>query len=271
MVCRQRLAYASARQDFDFPLRLGGRRRDAHVNRGMEINLRNTLPQAGDYAKDIVFGEIAALMEPEEIIGRAYSARRKYPARSSRQCAKDHRFDQFAREVVAGQRERCDDRLARNADAWHAIFGGKVEQDIRQNRMHVEIEMAVDMIQVADEFQMKIDLCADFVAQTRADLAVEKVAHSGNDRAFEETARRVDDAFELLEGQHASTAAYGEMKSDVESGIFARDGNRLIARGARDHHARTAQHTLAISSNDARIYLARDAEVVAGDNDGLAD
>src|SRR5712692_5318465 len=147
----------------------------------MEVNLRNTLPQARDYAKYVVFGEIAALMEPEEIIGRAYSARRKYPARSSRQGAKNHRFDQFAREVVAGQRERCDDWLARNADAGHAIFGGKVEQDIRQNRMHVEIEMAVDMIQVADEFQVKIDLCADFVAQTRADLGGGKVGQSDED------------------------------------------------------------------------------------------
>src|SRR5260370_16781238 len=222
MVRRQCSAYASARKGFDFQLRIGGRRRDAHVNRGIEINRGNALRQGGDYAKDIVFGEIAALMEPEEIIGRAYSARRKHPARSSRQCAKNHRFDQFAREVVAGQRERGDDRLARNADAWHAIFGGKVEQDIRQNRMHVEIEMAVDVIQVADEFQMKIDLCADFVAQTRADLAVEKVAHSDNDRAFEETARRVDDAFELLEGQHARPAAYDEMKPDIESRIFTR-------------------------------------------------
>src|SRR5713101_3738366 len=243
MIRRQRLAYASARQDFHFALRLGGRRCRAHVNRGMEINLRNTLSQARDYAKYIVFGEIAALVEPEEIIGRAYSARRKNPARSSRQCAKDHRFDQFAREVVAGEGERGDDRLARNADAGHARFGGKVEKHVRQHGMDVEIEMAVDMIQVAGEFQMKVDLCADFVAQRRADLAVEKVAHSGNDRAFEETACRVDDAFELLEGQHASTAAYDEMKSDVESGIFARDGNRLIARGPRDHQARTAQHT----------------------------
>jgi len=83
-VCRKRLAYASARQDFHFALRLGGRRRYAHVNRGMEINLRNTLAQARDYAKYVVFGEIAALMEPEEIIGCAYSARRKHPARSSR-------------------------------------------------------------------------------------------------------------------------------------------------------------------------------------------
>ena len=199
-------------------------------------------------------------------IPRAASIRRV-----RRQCAKDHRFDQFAREIVAGQRERCDDRLARNADAWHAILCGKVEKHVGQHGMDVEIEMAVDMIQVAGEFQMKIDLCADFVAQTGADLAVEKVAHSGNDRAFEETARRVDDAFELLEGQHASTAAYDEMKPDIESRIFTRQPCCLIARGPRDHQARTAQHTLAIGSNDARIYLARDAEVVAGDNDGLAD
>ena len=61
------------------------------------------------------------------------------------------------------------------------------------------------------------------------------------------------------------------MKSDLESGIFVRDRSRLIARGPRDHQARTEQDTLAISSKDARIYLARDAEVVAGDNDGLAD
>src|SRR5258708_20278653 len=99
----------------------------------MEINLRNTLSQARDYAKYVVFGEIAALMEPEEIIGRAYSARRKHPARSSRQCAKNHRFDQFAREVVVGQRERGEDRLARNADAGPPIFGGKVEKHARQH------------------------------------------------------------------------------------------------------------------------------------------
>src|SRR5260370_19854030 len=105
----------------------------------MEINLRNTLPQPRDYAQYVVFGEIAALMEPEEIIGRAYSARRKHPARSSRQCAKDHRFDQFAREMVAGQRERGEDRLARNTDTWHAIFGGKVEENVGRHRIDVEV------------------------------------------------------------------------------------------------------------------------------------
>src|SRR5260370_39899018 len=101
----------------------------------MEINLRNTLAQARDYAKYVVFGEIAALMEPEEVIGPAYSARRKHPARSSRQCAKNHRFDQFAREIVAGQRERGDDRLARNADARPGTFGGKGEEQGRPRGM----------------------------------------------------------------------------------------------------------------------------------------
>jgi len=66
--------------------------------------------------------------------------------------------------MVAGQRERGDDRLAWSADAWHAIFDGKVEKNVGQHGMDVEIEMAVDMVQVADESQMKIDLCADLVA-----------------------------------------------------------------------------------------------------------
>jgi hypothetical protein len=61
------------------------------------------------------------------------------------------------------------------------------------------------------------------------------------------------------------------MKPDIEPGISAGGSGCLIARGPRDHQARTAQHTLAISSNDARIYLARDAEVITGDNDGPAD
>src|SRR5260370_34295038 len=103
----------------------------------MEINLRNTLPQARDYAKYVVFGEIAALMEPEEIIGRAYSARRQHPARSSRQCAKDHRFDQFAREMVVGQRERGEDRLARNADTGVEILCGNAASECGQRWMDV--------------------------------------------------------------------------------------------------------------------------------------
>ncbi len=105
----------------------------------------------------------------------------------------------------------------------------------------------------------------------RADLAVEKVAHPAYDRVFSEMTGRVDNAFEFVGGQHTSSATYDEMEPDIESGIFASGSDRLATGRSRDHQARTAQHTLAIGSNDARIYLARDAEVVAGDNDGLAD
>src|SRR5260370_42170225 len=117
--------------------------------------------------------------------------------------------------MVASKRKRDDDRFARDADAWHAVFGGKVEQDIRQNRMHVEVEMAIDMVQVADELQMKFDLRADLVTQRSANRVVEEVAHPGNDLVFGEMTRRVDDPFELLKGQHTSSTAYDEMKSDI--------------------------------------------------------
>jgi len=60
--------------------------------------------------------------------------------------------------------------------------------------MHVKIQMTVDVSQIADEFQMTLDLRAKFVGHFRAHRAVEEVTHPGENGILEEVPGGIDRA-----------------------------------------------------------------------------
>ena len=110
------------------------------------------------------------LIKPEKPIGRFDSAFRRHPARPPRQSAEDHRLDQLAGGAIARDRERRENRLRGKPDAWNLIFLRQLDEDIGERGMHMKIQMAVDVIQVSDQFQMQLDLRAAFGVQLVAEF-----------------------------------------------------------------------------------------------------
>ena len=87
-------------------------------------------------------------------------------------------------------RERRHHALARQPDARHFVFDGEVNQNIGEQRMDVKVQMAVDMVEVADQLEMPLDLRAQLVGHRGAHRAVEEISHAGGDRTVDELARR---------------------------------------------------------------------------------
>src|ERR1700687_1891066 len=105
---------------------------------------------------------------------------------------------------------------------------------------------------------MQFDLCTDFVAQARADRAIEKVAHAGGDGILGEVAGGVNDAGEPIEREHAVPATDDKMQTDVEVEIFPRESDCLVARSRRNHQAGSSEDALAMRPDDTGVDLARE-------------
>src|SRR5260370_34257014 len=114
-------------------------------------------------------------MQPKQPIGSADAMRVELAAEATGQCAENDRFDQFARRMIARECKRREHRLARKADARDAILGSEIHQQIGDHRMSMKIQMAVEMIEAADQLQVKVDLCAAFVGEGRATAAAEEI------------------------------------------------------------------------------------------------
>ena len=171
--------------------------------------------------------------------------------------------------MVAAKPQRRHHTFAGEADAGDFVLDGELDKDIGEQWMHVKIEMTVDVIQIADEIQMPLDLRAKFVGHFRAHRAVEEVTHPGENGILEEVSGGIDRAREMRRVEDASTAAYDGVQANVERGILSRQFSRGFGCGLGDHEARAAQYSVAMGADDAGVDLGRESEVVGIDDQSL--
>ena len=131
-------------------MRRGGGRDTTDVGGRMEIQLGGAVADPIDHPHDIVLAQMPALMKSNsasvEVSPRSV-IRRRVRRDSVRKIA-----DSTSLRVALSRRSRSVVvTLARKPDARHFVFDGKVNQNICEQRYNVEIQMAVDMIEVADE------------------------------------------------------------------------------------------------------------------------
>src|ERR1700680_1018228 len=117
----------------------------------MEIEFGQPRPQARDHSEHVIVGQVAALMEAEEPIGGADATVACEPSRAPGECAEDAGLDDFGRGIIVSEGERSENRLTRQPDALDAILGAEFEQEIGNDRMDVKVEVAVDMVEAADQ------------------------------------------------------------------------------------------------------------------------
>src|SRR5271155_442009 len=135
--------------------------------------------------------------------------------------------------------------------------------------MNVEIQMAIDMVEVADQLEMALDLRAQLVGHDRAQRTVEEISHAGGDGIVDKFARRVHRGAEARGVEHAAPAAYDRMQADVEVAIFAREFGSVTRGGLGHHQARAAQNPVAMRADDAGVDLGRQAEIVGVNDEAL--
>ena len=135
--------------------------------------------------------------------------------------------------------------------------------------MDVEVQMAVDMVEVADQLEMALDLRAQLVGHRGAHRAVEEIAHPRADRIVDELARRVQRGAEPRRVEDTASLADDGMQPHVERGIVARQFGGGARSRLRDHQARAAQNPVAMRAHDAGVDLGRQAEVVGVNDQAL--
>ena len=168
--------------------------------------------------------------------------------------------------MVARKLKCRHDRLAGYSQAGDAILGGKRDQNIRKHGMDMEVQMAVDMVQVADEFQMQFDLRPAFGLERRAKPAIEEVTHPGKHRVVGEAARRVHYAAEFGRGKNTHTPARHDVQAHVEAQLLAGGIRCGIARRRRHYQARAAKHAVTMGADDTLIDFGRQPEIVPIDD-----
>src|SRR5208337_3497325 len=159
-VSGDRIAHARASENLDLELRLGRGRDSADIGGRMEIQFRSSVADTIEHADDVILAQMTALVKSEQRVGRDEAALRHHAAGSARERAEDKRLDELAGSVIPAQTQRRQHALAREPEARHFVFDGEVNQNISEERMDVEIQVAVDMVEVADELEMALDLRA---------------------------------------------------------------------------------------------------------------
>ncbi len=135
--------------------------------------------------------------------------------------------------------------------------------------MHVEIQMAVNMVEVTDQLEMPLNLRAQLVGHGRAQRTIEEISHAGGDRIVDKFARLVHRGTEARGVEHAPPAAYDRMQADVEIAILAREFGSVTRGRLGNHQARTAQNPVAMRADDAGVDLGRQAEIVGVNDEAL--
>src|ERR1700722_16588937 len=221
----------------------------------MEIQLGGAVANPIDHADNVIFAHMTALMKPEQRVRGSEAALGHHAAGSARERAKNYRLDEFAHRIVLAQPKRRHHTFARKPDAWDFVFDSEVHQDIGEQWMYVEVQMAVDMIEIADQLEMALDLRAQFVGHRGADRAVEEISHPRTDRTLHELARRIHGSAEPRGSEHTASAADHRVQAHVERRIVAREFAGWQRSRLCNHQARTAQNPVAMRAHDPGVDL----------------
>src|SRR5260370_26627716 len=268
-VAIDRLAHARTGENFDFVLRPRLRRYTANVGRRMEIQLGGAVAKPLDHADDIVLVEMTARREYEQRVGRAESALGHHPVGPPRQGAENSPLEELARHAVAIESKRRHHTFARETKIRNFVLDGKVDQNVGEDRMDMKIQMSVDMVEIADQFEMPFGLRAKFVGHFGAHRTVEEVTHPREHGILDEAPRRIDRTAKPPVFEDAPALANDRMQADVECWIMTRQFSSRPRRRLSDHQARAAQDSVAMRSDNAGVDLGRQSEVVGIDDQAL--
>lgn len=232
----------------------------------MEIKLAETIGKIFDDAHKPGFGLMAALIKAEQPIGSLDVVLTQLACGARAERSEDDGFDQLASEMIAGSCESRHQRLARKADEGDAILDGKSYEDIGEDRMNVEVEVAVDVIQVADEGKVAIDLRAELVGEARAQTATQKVADPPGGGIVCKSAARIDEATETVRRKDAVPLTHHSVQAYVESReIFGQRGG-LLGGGAGYHQRGRGDNAIAMGADDPRVCFGRHSEIIGVDD-----
>ncbi len=183
----------------------------------MKVEFGGTGGQSGNEAGDVGFAHMARLMESEKPIGGADPAGVHQLEHASREGFENYRFNQLSRKVVTSEPQSGQQRLAWQPHARNPILGNQLDQDGGNHRMNMEIQMAIQVIEVTNQFEVGLDLRSHFISQVSPEAPIKKIPHPGEHRLLAKTPGLVDDAAQALRGKHTGAAADHQMQADVQA------------------------------------------------------
>ena len=158
-------------------------------------------------------------------------------------------------------------RQSRVSRRWRMpSFSASSIRILKIDRMQMQMQMAVDVVERqtggVEFFKLRVDFGAELFAQA----ALEKIIHAGADGRIAEFAARVDEAGNFFRRQRGMSHQQSEVQADAEPGIFPGEFHRFGAARFVHHQARGGQNAVAMGADDGFVDGMRTAKVVGVDD-----
>src|SRR5579875_3358052 len=105
--------------------------------------------QAAEDAQHVAFCQLHGLKEAESPVIPLQTALLQLPATASGKPAEQEIIPDLAQRMIGGERQRRNNRLAHQAKIRYVILCRKLDQNICQSRMQIQVMMAIQVTQRA--------------------------------------------------------------------------------------------------------------------------
>src|SRR5271170_2732801 len=135
-------------------------------------------------------------------------------------------------------------------------------QDIENDRMQMQMQMAVDVVEWQAGGVELFKLRVDFRAKLFAEVAFEKIIQSDADRTVEKFTACIDEAGNFSWRQRGTALQQSQVQTSTEFWVLFREFYRFVEAGFIYHQTRGRQNAFTMRAYDGLIHGARKAEVV---------
>lgn len=176
-------------------------------------------------------------------------------------------------EHVLDQATACNPKMyprpsCNNSDALNIELFAKREQHPENDRMHVEMIVAVHMRKAKTGCRETLKLRAYLRGQLATCMTAEEVVETGEKGASRKAPLTVNEMGNIRRWQGRFTEDKREVKSDREARVCSRDLNRFSGCRFVDHETRARQHAAEVRFKDGPVDRTGVSKIITVDDQG---
>jgi hypothetical protein len=173
---------------------------------------------------------------------------------------------------AAGGKFRVQEKgIARQAHAFNSKIEQVRAQDLKDGRVHVEMEMAIHMIHGQPGFAKALKLCGDFGGELHVNvIAAKKIAHARAGWIVREIAIAIDEFRNRFVRKGGGPADEREVQADAETRIFFCEGDGFIGGFAVHHQAGGGEDAALVGFDDGAVDGVGTPEIISVHDEATA-
>jgi len=149
-------------------------------------------------------------------------------------------------------------------------FGGVLHEDLEDDRMEMEVQVAVDVIEWETSGAEFLELGAYLRFQLCPQFARREVTKADADRVVAESPLGINETGDFFVRQRGVAAEERQVQADAKLGIFPPERHCLLEGRFVDHDARGGKDAFPVRTDDCLIDAVRAAKIVGIDDQAAA-